>query len=97
MLSRPLGNERVEMPATGSPSVPELPPAQSSALELESQRLSSQRFIISHKAARLKVEAPSHRGEGPQQAHCGHADPTHSHITEEDGNHVREGVKKNWM
>lgn len=85
-----------------APAVPQLPPAQSSALELESQRLGSQRFIIAHKAACLKVEALSHRGAGPQQAHCGHADPTHSHITEADGNRVRErGTEKkylkNWM
>lgn len=94
MLSRPFGNERVELPATCSPAVPELPLAQSSAVELESQRLGSQRFIIAHKAACLKVEALSRREAGPQQAHCGHADPTLSHITETDGNY---GRGKKWI
>lgn len=90
MLSRPLSNERVELPATGSPAVPKLPLAQSSALEPESQRLSSHRFIIAHKAACLKAEALIHRGAAPSRLTPGHTDPTHSHIREADQCSLKE-------
>ncbi|MED6286717.1 hypothetical protein CHARACLAT_009043 [Characodon lateralis] len=83
-LSRPLSNERVEPPATGSPAVPELPLAQSSALELESQRLSTQTFIRAHKAACLKSRDSPPQRSWPQKANARHADPTHSHIREAD-------------
>lgn len=95
MLSRPLSNERVELPATGSPAVPQLPLAQSSALELERQQLSSHRLIIAHKAACLKAEALIRRGAAPSGLTPGHTDPTHSHIREADSNSL--GKTCAWM
>lgn len=79
MLSRPLSNERVELSATGSPVVPKLPLAQSSASVPESQRLSYHRFIIAHKTACLKAEALIHSGAAdPSRLTPGHTDPAHS-------------------
>lgn len=90
MLSRPLSNERVELPATGSPAVPQLPLAQRSALELERRRLGSHRFIIAHKAACLNAEALIRRGAAPGGLTPGHTDPTHSHIREADRYSLRK-------
>lgn len=64
---------------------PQLPLAQSLALELERQRLSSHRFIIAHKAAAL-----IHRGAAPGGRIPGQTDPTHSHIREADGRSFRK-------
>lgn len=92
MLSRPLRNERVELPATGSPAVPQLPLAQSSALELERRRLSSHRFIIAHEAVCLKADALFHRGAAPCGQTFGHSDLPHSYIREAD----KCVLKKTW-
>lgn len=55
-----------------------------SSLWLGAQRWSSYRFIIAHKAARLKARALIRRGAAPGGLTPGHTDPARSHITQAD-------------
>lgn len=78
-ISRALGNESAELPVTGSPVVP---PAPSGSLLSTGAGEIVHRFIIAHKAACLKAEAPVHRGAHPQWVNPWAHWPYHFHISE---------------